>query len=483
MPPLNSKQKAALKRRREGGAFAPHGEPKEKKGRVEEGKEAEEVREEMMEEEDVWEGFSNEEIEEVEKEIGKVLRWKEVKTEKPPGKARYLGDSERSLRRKKVQEREKQEEAKGCKKITQMFQPIIPSPAAPPPSNAETKMELEEALEELEKITGGRSNKNSEISKYDFSRYLSLRLYFSYVLDGMGKMKASEKVAKEFLKKGPWQARRLREWGNEFLEVGALSQHFQGAHSKTPSLIQDPVFFDMCQEWASSQQPEKRTPSTLKAFIQEKIFPELGLQGKIHENTCRAYLERLGYTLSAVKKDVYVDGHERQDVKDYRKEWVKRMLQFEKRMDPGMFSLEGEKGKEQEEEEEPRGRLMIQVTHDECCFFANDGKDSLWLAEEEQVLRKKGEGKPFMVSGFLCPCHGIVDLEFISPGKNSDGYWQNDHMLLHVAFSFLSFPSLLFSSLLFSSLLFSSLLFSSLLFLFPFLSFPSFFLFFIFSTD
>ena len=124
----------------------------------------------------------------------------------------------------------------------------------------------------------------------------------------------------------------------------------------------------------------------------------------IHETTCGHYLEALGFTLSEHKKDVYIDGHEREDVREYRERWIGRMLGLEK----SMSLFEGEELKEVEPALEEGEKKVVQITHDECCFFAHDGMKKVWLQEGEQILRKKGEGQAFMVSGFLCPCHGVV---------------------------------------------------------------------------
>ena len=76
--------------------------------------------------------------------------------------------------------------------------------------------------------------------------------------------------------------------------------------------------------------------------------------------------------------------------------------------------------------------MIVFVTHDECAFHAHDAKGSVWATEHEQLLRKKGDGKAYMVSGFMCPCHGLFDTEFIAPGKSSDGYWKSSDMAKQV---------------------------------------------------
>ncbi|CAG8729391.1 405_t:CDS:2 [Dentiscutata erythropus] len=53
-------------------------------------------------------------------------------------------------------------------------------------------------------------------------------------------------------------------------------------------------------------------------------------------NTAKNYLKELGYVYERVKKDIYVYGHEREDVVAYRKIFLDRMNEFEQRMP--MFS-------------------------------------------------------------------------------------------------------------------------------------------------
>jgi hypothetical protein len=93
---------------------------------------------------------------------------------------------------------------------------------------------------------------------------------------------------------------------------------------------------------------------------------------------------------------------------------------------------------------EPGEREFVQVTHDECHFYANDGQRRVWTMEDEDILRSKHIGRSIMVSAFLCPCHGLLRLSdeqlqmnprieyketFILRSIQSDGYWKSDHML------------------------------------------------------
>jgi len=62
------------------------------------------------------------------------------------------------------------------------------------------------------------------------------------------------------------------------------------------------------------------------------IIPSIGLDlgGKsIGEKCSRRWLHKLGYSMTEVKKGVYVDGHERKDVIEYRTEFLKTVKENE----------------------------------------------------------------------------------------------------------------------------------------------------------
>lgn len=70
---------------------------------------------------------------------------------------------------------------------------------------------------------------------------------------------------------------------------------------------------------------EKITPTKLQRHVNTIIIPGLGLDlngSKISEWCARRWLQKLGYDVTEVKKGVYVDGHERPDVVEYRKKFI-----------------------------------------------------------------------------------------------------------------------------------------------------------------
>ncbi|PVF90974.1 hypothetical protein CPB86DRAFT_878752 [Serendipita vermifera] len=131
---------------------------------------------------------------------------------------------------------------------------------------------------------------------------------------------------------------------------------------------------------------------------------------------------------------MYIDGHEREDVVEYRKAFLKRMEQYSQRM--ATFSVvDGEVVLDMPTLKENE-KLLILVTHDESTFYENDRKRQRWIAKDEKpVPQPKGEGSSIMVSDFISPnfgrlrdAHGEARLLFRA-GRKREGYFNNDKLL------------------------------------------------------
>jgi hypothetical protein len=141
------------------------------------------------------------------------------------------------------------------------------------------------------------------------------------------------------------------------------------------------------------------------------------------------------------KKGIYFDGHEREDVLQYRKNFLEVMMEYEKLM-PTFIGNEMQIILPELGDEE---KLHILVTHDECLFYANDDRPIMWAPLGEPPLRKKGQGKSIMVSEFLLETIGRLKLtdelaashpdvpkearKYLRSGKNEEGWWTAEHLL------------------------------------------------------
>jgi len=141
---------------------------------------------------------------------------------------------------------------------------------------------------------------------------------------------------------------------------------------------------------------------------------------------------------------IYIDGHERPDVQEARREFLNAIAEVEHRF----YKYDGEDMKQIP----PAAGVkpLVYVVHDESIFTAHDGKSTVWREKGSVFLRPKGEGRSLMVSEFLCECHGPMKLTdeqrrahpaiehsetlvIIAPGKNADGYWRNEDLLQQVS--------------------------------------------------
>ena len=122
----------------------------------------------------------------------------------------------------------------------------------------------------------------------------------------------------------------------------------------------------------------------------------------ITDHTARRWLSKLGWRYGRHKNGMYVDGHEQQDVVDYRQAFVLRFKEYERRFHawddagnelprPSGFAVPGAIG---------RFRLIL-VTHDESTFYQNDQQKIYWGHPGGATPKPKGEGVSLMVSDFL----------------------------------------------------------------------------------
>ena len=237
--------------------------------------------------------------------------------------------------------------------------------------------------------------------------------------------------------KGSFVERCLLQWVRSWQQSGVVERSRRGRHSKVVSWLEDERVAMKVREWIKMKGEEVTSQTFAAAFanvlkeledaeevenLVGETFKELQKEEEdmrekrvsrkvsIQARTAREWLNRMGYRWKSVSKGVYVDGHERDDVVEYRKWFVKEWFD----MQPHVREWEeiyGENGvvtglKQKEKERKMGGkygdgREIIFVTHDESTFSANDGRRSAWMAEGESILRPKGRGRGIMASEFL----------------------------------------------------------------------------------
>ena len=139
------------------------------------------------------------------------------------------------------------------------------------------------------------------------------------------------------------------------------------------------------------------------------IFARKGISKvSISVTTAHRWLEKLGWSYGKLKNGMYIDGHERSDVVEYRERFVERFMGHERQFHrwdhdgselpcPNGFPVAGAIG----------CFCLILVTHDKSTFFQNDEHNMGWShTSSKSKLKAKGNGQTLMVSDFLTPDWG-----------------------------------------------------------------------------
>lgn len=119
-----------------------------------------------------------------------------------------------------------------------------------------------------------------------------------------------------------------------------------------------------------------------------------------------------------MKKDVFIDGHERSDMV----EDCKRFLNKIEDLKPYLVEF-NEDGTIKDKTYPPDCTVrdedcwpVIIITHDECTFLTNDNICKAWTRVRDTFLRPKGQGQGIILSELLLP-FGCLNLFSLSEEK------------------------------------------------------------------
>ena len=210
-------------------------------------------------------------------------------------------------------------------------------------------------------------------------------------------------LAAKAMGRGIKHARNLRRWIKKYLQNKKLPLHHYGTYHA--SILEDEDFRGDIQLHLTeiSKKGYVQAQDIVDYIATPEVQQRLGTRARgIHVRTARRWLHKLSWRYQQKKKGMFIDGHERGDVVEYRKGFVERWKEYEKRFiiydnDGNILST-------------PTGfpvaqgvrfRLIL-VTHDESTFYENDRRKIHWINDETKaVAEKKGEGQSIMASDFL----------------------------------------------------------------------------------
>ncbi|EUC58566.1 hypothetical protein RSOL_264110 [Rhizoctonia solani AG-3 Rhs1AP] len=127
------------------------------------------------------------------------------------------------------------------------------------------------------------------------------------------------------------------------------------------------------------------------------------LDGPPSLRTSQRWMHRMGYTWMKECCSQFADGHERDDVKDYRMNvYIPEWMKLEQRM--RSWGSDGNVIPPKLSEGE---RVVVVWFHDESTFYAHDQRLTRWVHESETAgIHKKGEGVSLMAADFVSADYG-----------------------------------------------------------------------------
>ena len=234
-----------------------------------------------------------------------------------------------------------------------------------------------------------------------------LNLYLDSSLNYTWTM-ASE-VAAKLEGRNKSRARSTRCWVLEFAHTRELPTHNLG-RSRLTVLDDEDIVHELkaaLSEKAKGFFTATDVVGIISSLEMQAHFARAGVdKPSISLSTARRWLSKLGWRYGK-HRGMYIDGHEREDVVEYRRGFVHRFKEYERRFHawdnagnelpcPTGFPVPGAMG---------RFRLIL-ITHDELTFYQNDQRQVHWGCPGEGVPKPKGEGASIMVSDFLSPDWG-----------------------------------------------------------------------------
>ncbi|EUC62820.1 hypothetical protein RSOL_456980, partial [Rhizoctonia solani AG-3 Rhs1AP] len=178
--------------------------------------------------------------------------------------------------------------------------------------------------------------------------------------------------------------------------------------SEDKEIIEDEDLSSELQDWLRAKGKYVQARDIIDFFEAPEALPFLRVvEGPPSLRTAQRWMHRMGYTWKTERRGQFADGHERDDVVEYRmKYYVPEWLKLEKRM----RSWDA-KGNEIPPKLNEGERTVVVWFHDESTFYAHDHQLTRWIHESETAaIYKKGEGISLMVADFVSADYGWLRL-------------------------------------------------------------------------
>jgi len=206
------------------------------------------------------------------------------------------------------------------------------------------------------------------------------------------------------LGRGTYLARNLRKWACAFIiDRKDLPINVYGQWNES-ILFEDKT---LAQEIVTHLQGIGKYAKAMD-IVQFLDTPDmkkrLNRKTTIHLATAQHWMHKMEFCWANTPKGQYVDGHEREDVIEYRQNGFLHKLT---EIDAKLRTWTKDGLEEPSAAAIPTVRHTVVWYHDESVFYANDRRKQRWVGKNETpVPQPKGEGPSLMVADFISADYG-----------------------------------------------------------------------------
>ena len=249
-------------------------------------------------------------------------------------------------------------------------------------------------------------------------------------------IEASKEAAQALGKPTAHKSRRLRETAKKFVASRTVPQSPYGSWNIS-KIQEDEEFVQDINLHLQSKDKYVKASDIIEYLKDPEVRSRWGLKKTISHATAKRWMKKIGYRWVKKHRGQYADGHEREDVVNYRQNvFLPTWYQYESRM-----RTWDKDGNEEPLNLTPGTKPVVAWFHDESIFYANDRRESQWVHEDSSpVPYTKGEGASLMAGEHFSPDYGFCRSRDGSrtarvvwkPGKNRDGYFDSEDFLKQV---------------------------------------------------
>ncbi|XP_065904950.1 uncharacterized protein [Dysidea avara] len=189
----------------------------------------------------------------------------------------------------------------------------------------------------------------------------------------------------------------IRRWRKDFLSNSIeFTEDSRGRHNRY-HVMMDEQYRDLTLEWVRGHASVKGIPNmtardfcnwangTLLPLVREH---HPSIPANVSLSTACRWLHKLGFQPSITKKGVYIDGHERKDVVEYRALYLRRLEILSSTHAPPPLCTD----EVSEPFIGPQRRHLGLLFHDESTYHSNEDQGWMWAEKENQLIIPKGQG-------------------------------------------------------------------------------------------